>query len=191
MAPVVGARYDEEAGTPWLVLPYLGRRIRVGPAGAAADDGRELDPRDQILLHNYLFFCRTGEVEGRWIGLESLPNSISKVTTLRRAAEERLAGAFAGRPGDLAEAASRLGGTVPPACEADLCIEIPVLPRVPLRLQFWDADPEDGFPARVKVLFDGAVDRVLDLESTVFAAERTAEALLDLDPAESAGRRTS
>ncbi len=40
---------------------------------------------------------------------------------------------------------------------------------------------EDGFEARVKILFDQNVMDFLDLESLVFAAERMADCLLELD----------
>ncbi|MCI5159325.1 MAG: DUF3786 domain-containing protein, partial [Candidatus Electrothrix sp. AUS1_2] len=42
-------------------------------------------------------------------------------------------------------------------------------------------DEEDGFDARVKILFDQHVMDFLDLESLVFAAERMADRLLALD----------
>ncbi|MCW5200548.1 DUF3786 domain-containing protein, partial [Desulfobulbus sp. F4] len=45
----------------------------------------------------------------------------------------------------------------------------------------WEADTEDGFAAKVKVLFDHHVLDFLDLESLVFAAERMADRLLELD----------
>jgi hypothetical protein len=64
---------------------------------------------------------------------------------------------------------------------ADFAAILPVLPHVPLYLIFWDQYLEDGFEARVKILFDQHVMDFLDLESLVFAAERMADRLLDLD----------
>ena len=46
---------------------------------------------------------------------------------------------------------------------------------VPQFLLFWDHEPEDGFPARVKLLFDQHVMDYLDLESLFFSAERLAD----------------
>ena len=52
---------------------------------------------------------------------------------------------------------------------------------MPLSLLFWDEEQEEGFPAKVKVLFDENVMSFLDLESLVFATERMAERLMELD----------
>jgi hypothetical protein len=63
----------------------------------------------------------------------------------------------------------------------DVGVVISVLPFVTLYLLFWDEDLEDGFPAKVKILFDKNVMDFLDLESLVFAAEKMAERLIELD----------
>ena len=57
---------------------------------------------------------------------------------------------------------------------------IPVLPMVPQQLLFWDEEPEDGFKAKVKILFDARVLDYLDVESLVFSAERLADRLMQL-----------
>ena len=65
---------------------------------------------------------------------------------------------------------------------------VPVLPMIPQYLLFWEKEPEDGFEAKTKVLFDHHVLDFLDLESLVFSAERMAERLvLLIKEAEAAG----
>jgi hypothetical protein len=54
------------------------------------------------------------------------------------------------------------------------------LPRIPFLLYFWDEDRDDGFPAKVKILFDATVLCYLDIESLVFLGEKTAQRLLAL-----------
>ena len=63
---------------------------------------------------------------------------------------------------------------------ATAAVVIPVLPMVPQFLLFWEAELEEGFEARAKVLFDHHVLDFLDLESLVFSAERFAERLIFL-----------
>ena len=59
---------------------------------------------------------------------------------------------------------------------------------IPQYLLFWEKEPEDGFEAKTKVLFDHHVLDFLDLESLVFSAERMAERLvLLIKEAEAAG----
>ncbi len=162
-----------------MTLYYLGRKIIISPNRINDPTGGELDPRDQILLYNYLFFGGKGELTGLWVGLESFPNSISKVMTLKRYTEDKLAGEFKETPERLKDACLRLGGIVPKECFADLCVTIPVLPKVPIRIHFWDAEPAEGFPAKAKVLFDKRALDFLDIESLIFAAERMAETLVN------------
>ena len=141
-----------------------------------------VDPRDQILLYNYVSFGGSEPPTGEWIGMESLPNSISKVRTLSAYSEQPLAKHFAGRAIQLAKVCELVGGQ--PANDessATFTSVIPVLPHLPHYLIFWDEEPDEGFESRVKVLFDRHVLEYLDIESLVFAAERMAEHLMELD----------
>ncbi|MCI5211618.1 MAG: DUF3786 domain-containing protein, partial [Candidatus Electrothrix sp. ATG2] len=192
-------------GTDWsasspdqLRFTYLGRSILLGRDEVVMDGQQLVDPRDQILLYNYVAFggnasgnagddVGTGAGEslpdGIWVGMESLPNSLAKIRTLATYCEERLAERFAGRIEELALLCEKIGGEKgrdEQGQSADFAAIISVLPYVPLYCLFWDQDLEDGFEARVKILFDQHVMNFLDLESLVFAAERLADHLLEL-----------
>ncbi len=171
-----GGKLTEEG----LYLPYLEGEVVVTPEKAWRVDGRELDPRDQILLYNYLLRAQSAAPSGRFVGLESFPSSLSKVQTLRRYAEEKCARTFSQRLSSLKGALSALKATFPADCPADLCAVVYVLPKVPLRLHFFDAEPAEGLPAEVKILFDEKALDFLDLESLVFSAERLVETLIEL-----------
>ena len=176
----LGARVvSSEDERKLLELFFLGQKVSLSADVIKAAQGEELDPRDQILLYNYIFFGGSGPLSGEWVGLESFPNSISKVVTLKRYTEDRLSEFFAGRPALLVERAEKIGGKKIEPCYADVCVEIPVLPKVIIRIHFWDQDEEDGFAAQVKVLFDKRAMDFLDLESLVFTAERMAEKMTD------------
>jgi len=178
LAPLLGARLSGGA----LSFSYLGRPAVLGRETVSLAGGQLVDPRDQILLYNYVAFGGGRKPDGTWVGMESLPNSISKVRTLATYCELRLAQRFTGRAERLAELCSKVGGTAGPEGQsADVGMVISVLPHVPHYLLFWDEEPEDGFEARVKILFDHHVMNFLDLESLVFAAERMADRLAELD----------
>lgn len=165
-----------------LRFRYLGRPVVLGRDDVRMDGEELVDPRDQILLYNYVAFGGGRVPDGTWVGMESLPNSISKVRTLATYCEMRLADRFSGRGAALEAACARIDGQAgPPGQSATVASVIPVLPYVPLYLLFWDQEPEDGFEARVKVLFDHHVMDFLDLESLVFAAERMADRIVELD----------
>ena len=161
-----------------LCLRYLGRDVFISSKKVFAEDGSELETRDQILLYNYLFFGGKGDPSGDWVGLESFPNSISKVVTLKRYTEDKIASHFSGRAGELLSACKEIGGVEVKECSADVCVTIPVLPKVLVRINFWDEDREDGFPAEVKALFDRRALDFLDIESLIFCAERLAETII-------------
>ncbi|MCL7487783.1 MAG: DUF3786 domain-containing protein [Desulfobulbaceae bacterium] len=181
IAPRLGARWSAEQ--PDLIrFRYLGRMVEFSKDGMRMDGDVLVDPRDQILLYNYVALGGSEPPSGEWLGMESLPNSISKVRTLSAYCEQPLARRFAGRCTVLAGICRQVGGE--PArgdSSADLAFIVPVLPHLPHYLLFWDQDPEEGFESRVKVLFDRHVLEYLDIESLVFTAERMAEHLLELD----------
>lgn len=161
---------------------YLGRPAVVGRDYVVLAGEQLVDPRDQILLYNYVAFGGGRVPDGTWVGMESLPNSISKIRTLATYCELRLAQRFSGRAQKLSELAGKVGGVPGPKDQSgDVGMIISVLPHVPLYLLFWDEDREDGFAAKVKVLFDHNVMDFLDLESLVFASERMADRLAELD----------
>jgi hypothetical protein len=176
----IGAKFTRIDGNDALELDYINKKIGISARFVRDLQGTELDPRDQILLYNYLFFGGSSPLSEEWVGLESFPNSISKVVTLRKYTEEKLASEFVGKVEVLKDLCLRLSGVEVIQCHADLCITMPVLPRVPIQIYFWDRDEEDGFPARVKALFDATAMEFLDLESLVFSAERMAETIIDL-----------
>jgi hypothetical protein len=178
IAPPLGCRHEGGAGGEALLCTYLGQKMRMTKSGILLDERPPQDPRDQILLYNYVHSRGGEEPAQEWVGMESLPNSISKTKTLATYCEERLAALFAEQWREAVLAAcTRLGGRIQTEHSADLAVLIPVLPRLPHCLLFWQAEPEEGFNARVKVLFDRRVLDFLDLESLVFAAERLADRL--------------
>ncbi len=63
--------------------------------------------------------------------------------------------------------------------DADLQAIFQPLPRVPVLLLFWDADPEEGFEPQARFLFDASVTAYLDLEAMLFLVEHLMERLMD------------
>ena len=181
IAPFLGVTPDPEQGE-LLVFSYLGQQVHLRKKQVLLDGKEPEDPRDQILLYNYVHSCGSHPPAGEWVGLESLPNSISKVRTLATYCENRLATLFTGRSQEsIYSLCVKIGGQPLAESSASAALIIPVLPRLPQQLLFWDEEPDDGFDAKVKVLFDINVLDYLDLESLVFSAERMADRLIFLD----------
>jgi len=164
-----------------LLFDYLGQQVQLSKESILIDGNQPEDPRDQILLYNYISSPGDAPPAGDWLGMESLPNSISKIKTLATYCEERLAKLFSTHPADVINSAlSRLNTASAPENTASFASIIYGLPMVPQYLLFWEEDQEDCFEARVKILFDPHVLRYLDLESLVFLSERLAEKIIEL-----------
>lgn len=179
LAPRLGAAWERAAEI--MTFAYLGQEVNLSKSIILIDGREPEDPRDQILLYNYVHSGGGMPPSGQWLGLESLPNSLSKVRTLATYCEAPLARLFSGRaPEQLISGAAAAGGTLIANPAASLTFIFPVLPRLPQQVIFWAEEPEEGFAARVKILFDQRVLDYLDIESLVFSGERLAERLTSL-----------
>lgn len=162
-----------------LSFLYLGQEVMISKDQLLINNTLPEDPRDQILLYNYIHFGGGTLHQDQWVGLESLPNSISKVRTLSTYCEEKLAAFFQGRTSEeILHLCSTVGGKSLSGTTASAAFTIPVLPKILHQLFFWDEEPEDGFGAKVKILFTADVLNFLDIESLVFTAERMAEHII-------------
>jgi len=110
LAPRLGGEYIRDGEVETLKLLYFGRGIRISRTGVCADSGEDLDPWDQILVYNYVASSGSERVGGRWVGMESFPNSLPKKTALEAGCYRRLAEAFSGAPSLLEQACLVLGG---------------------------------------------------------------------------------
>ena len=182
VAEGIGAVFEEKEGIPLLRFSYMNRNCLLSKEeifinGKAADNHW-----DNILLYNYVHFAGDAPLADEWIPIENIPGYTPKKSGLEQGCEEKIANHFQGRPARLQQAASTLGGKIAAdASHADAAFTIFLLPKIPFYMLFWDEDPEEGFPARTKVLFDRSVINYLDLESLVFLAERFAETMIKVD----------
>lgn len=183
------SKVAEKIGCDWLgtekdclLLQFLGRDVELCHDIVRIVGQDVEDPRDQILLYNYIAFGGGKKPTQEWIGMESLPNSISKVRTLRVYCEDRLASFFTGNTKSFIKHAPALGAVLQenPEQSCSAAFLVSVLPHLPMFVLFWDEEKEEGFPAKVKVLFDKKVMDYLDIESLVFACERMAERWVEL-----------
>jgi len=172
LAAGLGAEFGEEAGRPYLTMPYFGHCLQVFKDELRYPPGALADPWDAILLYNYIASRGSQLPTGNWIAYNSLPNSVSKAKTLVRL-ERELAAHFSGRAEALKEKAAGLGAEMVAVGgeDADVQAVFLPLPRVPILLLYWDADPAEGFEAQCRLLFDAGVSEYLDLEAMLFLVE--------------------
>jgi hypothetical protein len=177
LIPKLGAVCSEKSPDAMTFL-YLGQRVELSKTGILLAGVEPEDPRDQILLYNYVYSGGGREPGGEWIGMESMPNAIAKVRTLFTYCEAPLARLLTGRRGGaLADGIARAGGQGIEHDTADLALQFQVLPKIPQRVLFWEEEPDEGFEAKVKILYDQHALDFLDIESLLFSSERLAERL--------------
>jgi hypothetical protein len=169
----VGGELKEDGRGPFLEIGYFERTLRIRPDGIFTSDGAELDRWEKTFVYNHLAQGGSTRPSGAWKSFEELPNTISKVKTMRSNVEAPLCQCFAGRVADLAAAGSNAGGRdVSDAfSEADTAVLFAAFPRVPVLLLFWDEEPAEGIEARAKLLFDKTVTAHIDIESILFLSE--------------------
>jgi hypothetical protein len=178
LAPSLGAELVEEKGKPALRFKYFGEAVLVDGGDILYVSGESPDPWEKILLYIYVI-GGAAEPSGEWVGMESLPNSVSKIKSLKAHCEDRLARECAGRLDRLPAAVEPYGRILPLSeGEADFAAEFPVLPKFSVRIYWWDEDAAEGFEPGAKFVFDSRIDRTLDLESLLFACEKLTDRIL-------------
>jgi hypothetical protein len=178
VAEQCGARY---VGADVLEIDFLGDPFIVTKERIADRDGREPVPFISILIYNHLRMPDPPPPAGEWITFSSIPASHAKDKAWAGHVEDVIARHFSGNVAGLRIACERHGG-IPSGMKGthDAAYEFRFFPRYPALLLFYDAVPDEDFPAQVKLLLDRNVDKFLDIESIVvlgeeFAGRMTAE----------------
>jgi len=177
-ARIGGVLKEDSTGT-YLELPYFNDSILIRPEKIQKKDGTDLNRWEQVFVYNHMAQGGSALPTGNWKGLEAIPNTISKMKSMKAHVEVPILDRFAGYPDELRKAAMAIcaldhSETFP---TADVAAYLLPLPRIPVMLLFWDADPADGFDAEVKLLFDETIVEHLDVESIMFLSERIRQLL--------------
>lgn len=158
-----------------LELAFLNERYRITKDRIVNGSGNEPLPFIAILIYNHLCMPDPPPPSGEWITFSSVPASHAKDKAWAGHVEEVIAKHFSGDPAGLKKASERLGGT-PAEMKGnhDAAYAFRFFPHYPALLLFYDAVPEEDFPAQVKLLLDRNVDKYLDIESIVVLGEEFA-----------------
>ena len=175
----IGGKLSAKRAGRCLVLPYFNGHILIGAGKITTPDGAELNHWEQVFIYNHMAQGGRALPTGRWKGLEQIPNTISKMKSMKAHVEAPLVSRFAGKTETLREAAAAIGGIdrSDQFSGTDGAYYFQALPRLPVMLLFWDQDPADGFEAQVKLMFDETIVEHLDVESIMFLSERLKQLL--------------
>ena len=177
----IGGELLKEGEEHVLKLPYFTDFILIGKDGISKADGTLLGRWEQVFIYNHIAQGGKSLPTGKWKGLEQIPNTISKIKSMKSHVEEPLVERFRGRSDELRKAAVALGASDMSAenPSADAVFLFKPLPKIPVMLLFWDQDKKDDFDAGIKLLFDETITEHLDIESILFLSERLRQLLCE------------
>jgi hypothetical protein len=171
-AALFGARLT---GPDSLEIMFLNERYAVTKEKILNASGREPRPWISILIYNHLCMPAPPAPSGEWITFSSVPASHAKDKAWAGHVEELIAKHYAGNVVGLKAACERLGGVQAEVKgNHDAAYEFRFFPHYPVLLLFYDAVPEENFPAQCKLLLDRTAPRYLDIESIVVLGEEFA-----------------
>ena len=124
------------------------------------------------LLSHYSIATQT-PLQGKLVKFKDLPGGYAYEKAFVQRAVQPIAQVFGDKPGELVEAAKRLGGKR--VDFGDVAVEVPALEGVPLVYILWAAGE---FPASASVLFDESASCFLDTEALAGLGEITTSRLI-------------
>jgi hypothetical protein len=161
-----------------LKIMFLNELYLVTKEKILNASGKEPRPWISILIYNHLCMPDPPAPLGEWITFSSIPASHAKDKAWANHVEEVIAKCFTGKLEGLTAACEKLGGVkalIPGS--HDLACQFRFFPHYPVLLLFYDAVPEEDFPAQCKLLLDITAPRYLDIESIVVLGEEFATRL--------------
>jgi len=175
----IGGELMSDSKGRYLLIPYFTEKIIIRPDIVTRSGGEPLGHYEQVFIFNHMSQGGSRGPTGRWKAFEEIPNTISKIKSMKDHVEVPIVARYKNRPGELAARSVKLGG-VPSNEEAvDTTVMFRPLPRIPIKLLFWDEDLDEGFDAKVKLLFDETIVEHLDIESIMFLCERLRQLLCE------------
>ncbi len=179
IASRIGGTIKGQGSEMYMELPYFAGHVVVTGDGIRRSDGKPLNRWEQVFLYNHMAQGGSSEPVGKWRALEELPNTVSKIKSMREHVELPLLECFRDNLDGIKESLKRIGGEVVEGgnLSSDLGFLIRPLPKVPVMVLFWKGDEGEGLEPRVKLLFDQTIQEHLDIESILFLSERIKDLL--------------
>lgn len=176
----IGGKLTDTSDGQALELPYFNGFIYIKPGSITKADGSSLTRWEQVFIYNHMAQGGASLPTGKWKGLVDFPNTVSKIKSMKNHVETPLIERFSGKTQELINNALSFGGKIisDDTINADAALLFKPLPRIPVMLLFWDENPNDGYGAEVKLLFDETVIDHLDIESIMFLSERIKQLLM-------------
>ncbi len=170
----IGGELIDIDGKTTLELPYFNGIIVISDDDINHKDGSELTRWEKVFIYNHMAQGGSAFPTGNWKGLVEFPNTVSKMKSMVDHIEKPMIDRFRGRVETLIAAGEKIGGKdiTKENDTADAALQFQPLPKVPVRVVFWDEVKDERIEAQVKFQFDETIIEHLDIESIMFLSEK-------------------
>jgi hypothetical protein len=134
--------------------------------GVEALDGQPFNSNNGSVLLYYLLSIGRGDPENSYVLFESIPRMISGLGFQNRMMSRPLEQKFGNDYAKFSEAAAKLGGMEEEARMGKHTWKFDVLPKIPLKVVFYEAD--DEFPTNIQIMLDKTALQFLEFECLAF-----------------------
>jgi hypothetical protein len=149
-----------------IQVNFLKREYRITFDGVEPLDGQPVNVNNRSVLLYYLLSKGQGDPENSYILFESIPRMLSGLGGQNRLTKPPLERYFGNDYVKFSEAAIILGGFEEESQMGKHLWKFIILPKIPLKIIFYDADEE--FPVDIKIMVDKTALQFLEFECLAF-----------------------
>ncbi|MCM8768548.1 MAG: DUF3786 domain-containing protein [Candidatus Omnitrophica bacterium] len=171
----------EKAGALWhkdtqlLSLNYLNRPCYLQLPNFSFVQSDWLSLKEKIVILHYLIDERKAPEKSELLSFKEMETGNIYFPSFHGRVIQPLINAFASFPQELLEKVFSLGGEK--STLGEWAVQLPVFPKVCAFFLLYPAD--DEFPADLKILFSGNIQKFLDTEDVVVVSEEIAHRLIN------------
>lgn len=173
-ADLLGVEVDGTA----LIIPLYNRSYSVSDKDIEGLGGATVNDAVRVILAKYVLTCPMPipSLSDKWMTYREFRGAGPLVSYFTSNTNKNIELHFSGAKERLAQRCRELGGRVEDHNSYDLSVWFQALPRIPVVLNFNDAD--DMFPAACSILYQASAEHFLDMECLAMTGTLLAGKLL-------------
>ena len=167
-----------EADGDTLIIPLYNKIYSVSSKGITAPDGAVPNDAVRVILAKYVLTCpdRLPPLSSKWMTYREFRDAGPLVSYFASNTNKSIEQHFSGAAARLERCCKELGARIEHNDAYDLSARFQALPRIPVVLNFNDAD--DMFPAACSILYQASAEQFLDMECLAMTGTLLAGLLL-------------
>ena len=173
-ADLLGVEADGEA----LIIRLYNRTYSVSHSGIKTRGGAALNDAVRVILAKYVLTCpnQLPPLSNKWMTYREFRDAGPLVSYFTSNTNKNIEQHFSGALAQLEQCCKLLGAQIEDNDSYDLSVRFQALPRIPVVLNFNDAD--DMFPAACSILYQASAELFLDMECLAMTGTLLAGKLL-------------